>query len=210
MARLALSLLTFFAATAVHAQSSCSSDGVPAPVAVLERFISADCESCWQDPKAPHAGHHEVALDWVVPGAKGDDAPLAAVATRDALARLEALRRGAPARADSVRTVRTGRASLRVAQGLAFNDYVGASLDAKQPGSAWLVLVEELPAGTEGSAVARNLVRNVLHVERRRGAISETRSMQIPEGAKAERLRVVGLLFDERGRLSATAVSACP
>ena len=38
---------------AVPAQSSCSSDGQPRPVALLERFINADCVSCWSDTQAP-------------------------------------------------------------------------------------------------------------------------------------------------------------
>jgi hypothetical protein len=78
------------------AQSSCASDGQPRPVALLERFINADCASCWSDPQAPAAQRGEVALDWIVPGSRGDDAPLSAVATRDSLKRLLALGRDAP------------------------------------------------------------------------------------------------------------------
>ncbi|MGZ5787668.1 MAG: hypothetical protein ACXWJM_17280, partial [Ramlibacter sp.] len=81
---LLLSLCAF--ASAAAAQSLCSSDGQPQPVALLERFINADCEACWSDPATPKAGPHELALDWVLPGAKGDDAPLSPVARRDALA----------------------------------------------------------------------------------------------------------------------------
>ena len=203
-------LLTLLAATAAHAQSSCSSDRVPAPVAVLERFVNADCETCWQDAKAPRPAAREIALDWIVPGARGDDAPLAAAATRDAFARLDALRRAAPTSSDSLRTRRSGAAGkLRVAQGQAFNDYIGTSIESRLRGTAWLLLVEQLPAGTEGSPVARNLVRNVLQVQASPGRLAENRAMQIPEGAKPERLRLVGLLYDARGRLAATAVSRC-
>jgi hypothetical protein len=109
-----------------------------------------------------------------------------------------------------VRTRRSGASSaLRVAQGIAFNDYIATSVASRRPGTAWVLLVEQLPAGTEGSPVARNLVRNVLQVEQPRGAIAEVRSMQIAEGAKPERLRVVGLLHGAGGRLAAATISAC-
>ena len=43
---------TLAAATALPAaaQSLCTSERQAQPVAVLERFINADCESCWSDP----------------------------------------------------------------------------------------------------------------------------------------------------------------
>ena len=74
------------------AQTHCSSDGTPKPVALFERFISADCEACWGDaaPPAPSAKAGAVVLDWIVPSAAGDDAPLSAAATTDALPRLQA------------------------------------------------------------------------------------------------------------------------
>jgi hypothetical protein len=210
-------------ALAAQAQSLCSSDGQPQPVALLERFISADCEACWSDPAAPKAGPRELALDWVVPGPKGDDAPLSSVARRDALLRLEALGRAAPERSEVVRhPVQPGPQKLRVAHGLAVNDYIGTSISVQQPGperwSAWLALVETVPAGVEGSPVERNLVRNTFQppwdgakplskADRRR--LLESRPMQIPEGAKPSRLRVVGWLEDSRGHIRAIAQSRC-
>jgi hypothetical protein len=206
------------------AQSSCSSDGVPVPSALLERFINADCESCWRDPKTPVAGRGQVALDWIIPGIRGDDAPLAAAANRDGLARLSSVGRKPPLQADATsrRAQPQGRLQLRVAHGLPFYQYVGASIELK-PGSggpwkAWLVLVETLPAGTEGSPVERNLVRNALQPDwdgalpstpegRRR--LLESRPMGIPEGAHVDRLRVVGWVEDARGRIRAIAESRC-
>ena len=84
------------------AQTHCSSDGAPKPVALFERFISADCEACWGDAAtpAPSAKAGAVVLDWIVPSAQGDDAPLSAAATNDAALRLQALARQAPAGAD--------------------------------------------------------------------------------------------------------------
>jgi hypothetical protein len=216
-------LLPLALSAAAYGQSLCSSDGQPQPVALLERFISADCEACWSDPATPKAGPRELALDWVVPGPKGDDAPLSSVARRDALLRLEALGRAAPERSEVVRhPVQPGPQKLRVAHGLAVNDYIGTSISVQQPGperwSAWLALVETVPAGVEGSPVERNLVRNTFQppwdgakplskADRRR--LLESRPMQIPEGAKPSRLRVVGWLEDSRGHIRAIAQSRC-
>jgi nucleotide-binding universal stress UspA family protein len=216
-------LLLGLSAGCLHAQSSCSSDGQPRPAALLERFINADCEACWSDSHSPQPAAGELALDWIVPAARGDDAPLSAAATRDALARLQALRRAVPAKSDSARhQVGRGARELRVAHGLAFNGYIGTSIELK-PGSggpwqAWLLLVETIPAGSEGTPVARNLVRNALQPAWDGGyALSkqelqrlfESRPMSIPEGAKPARLRVVGWVEDARGRIRAIAQSRC-
>jgi hypothetical protein len=209
-------------AGAVQAQSSCSSDGQPQPVALLERFISADCESCWADG-AQRPGRGELALDWIAPGSKGDDAPLSAAATQDAAARLAALQRAVPASSDSVRSrVQAARRGLRVSHGLPFNGYIGTSIELKAPSpgpwSAWLLLVETIPPGTEGTPVERNLVRNALQLswgssgrlssqELRR--LFEARPMSIAPGARPQRLRVVGWVEDGRGRMRAIAQSRC-
>ncbi|MBC7604335.1 MAG: hypothetical protein H7255_16955 [Ramlibacter sp.] len=211
------------AAPALHAQSSCSSDGVARPVALVERFINADCETCWSDAKTPAAGRGEVALDWVLPGSRGDDAALSSVARREGLQRLAALKQTVPAQAKTIRaSVENRGRSLRVAQGLAFNGYVGASIELKPgagaPWSAWLALVETVPAGIENSPVERNLVRNVLQPswdstrplsKGERVKLSETRSMNVPEGANPDRLRVIGWVEDARGRIVAAAQSRC-
>jgi hypothetical protein len=204
-------------AGAAAAQPSCSSDGQPPPAGVLERFINADCEGCWTDLKTAEPGRGELALDWIVPGSRGDDAPLSAAASGDALARLQALERDVPAHGAAVHGKRSGRPlALRVAHGPPFAGYVGASIELRdsQPGPfrAWLLLVEALPPGGERTPVARNVVRNVLQVSwdtGRPGTRSETRPMNIPEGARADRLRVVGLLEDSRGRISGIAQSRC-
>jgi hypothetical protein len=115
--------------------------------------VNADCEDCWRDPATPRAAPGTLALDWVLPGRKGDDAPLSAVALRRGAGpavrwarRFRSQRRGhEPAR---------GCGRLRLAHGEAFNDYIGTSIELKEPGRerwrAWLLLVEQLPAGTEG------------------------------------------------------------
>ena len=210
-----------------QAQSFCASDGQPRPVRLTERFINADCSECWTDPATPRPGTNEIALDWIIPGSGGDDAPLSAVATRDALARLEVLDKSVPLKSLSASQGVQGMrgATLRVAHGLPVSDYLGASIElkpiavaAKQPLTAWLALVETLPSGTEGSPVERNLVRNVLQriwdgrkplLKTEQNRLFETRSMNIAPAANTERLRVIGWIEDEKGRVLAAAQSRC-
>ncbi|MEJ5990244.1 hypothetical protein WG902_09605 [Ramlibacter sp. PS3R-8] len=215
----ALALL--FLALPLAAQALCTSDGVAAPAGVLERFINADCAGCWQDPAtATPASADTLVLDWVVPGSMGDDAPLSAVASNDAIERLRMLGRRVPVRSETVPLRRHGAGmALRLAQGAAFNDYVAASIELTSPGrspwGAWLLLVEKLPAGTDGSPVARNLVRNVFRPDWGQvqggtpGRLAETRALQIHEGARPERLRLVALLQDARGRIRAISQTEC-
>ena len=212
----------------VHAQSFCASDGQPQPTQLLERFIDADCASCWQDAATPQAASGQLALDWVLPGSRGDDAPLSAVATRDAAQRLAAvtqiMRGESGARRSDVRAL--PGAKLRVAHGLPVTGYIGASIaltpsmhaaDAHQ-WTAWLALVETLPKGTEGSPVARNLVKNTFKAswdgrkqlsKTERLRFIEQRSMGLPEGLDTRRLRVIGWIEDETGQVRAAAASRC-
>lgn len=205
---------------AVHAQSSCSSDGVKQPAALLERFINADCETCWADKQAPEPAAGTLAIDWVTPGTRGDDAPLSAVAALDGGWRLDALGKSVPAQSSSVFSQRSpagakGALKLRVAHGLPVNDYIGTSIEMQGGGSgpftAWLLLVESLPAGTEGTVVDRNLVRNAFNVEWKGQAAKryEIRPMRIAEGTKPSRLRVVGWVQDAQGKVRAIAQSRC-
>lgn len=209
-----------FLALPLGAQALCTSDKVEPPTALLERFVSADCADCWRDPATPEPAAGTFAIDWVVPGARGDDAPLAAVALDEAAQRLATLGRQAPARSDAVFARRAGPGvALRLAQGDAFNDYIGTSLELRSPGreawDAWLLLVEELPTGAEGSPVERRLVRNVFRPDwsqvqgRPAGALADGRPMQIHEGARPQRLRLVAVLADSRGRIRAIRRTAC-
>jgi hypothetical protein len=220
---LAAGLWAFTAAAAVAQPSVCASDGVPRPVAVLERFINADCDECWRDAKTPAAGKDDLVLDWIVPGAKGEDAPLSMGASRDGLARLAALKRKPPAQADAVRTgVARAGPKLRIAHGESFNDYIGTSIELSPgrggPWDAWLLLVEVLPVGAEGSPVARNLVRNAFQPAwGLRGQLSkeeqqklrESRPMRIADGARRERLRLVAVVQDAQGHIVAATQTRC-
>ncbi|MDP3230129.1 MAG: hypothetical protein Q8N13_19445 [Acidovorax sp.] len=212
----------------VTAQSTCSSDGQPSAVAVYERFINADCDTCWISAPSHVPGPSALVVDWVVPARMGDDAPLSAAATRDALIRLQELKRPIPEQTDSYitdtgsPTVASGQ--LRVAEGPAFNDYLGTGIRFTQPDNTatsyhfTMLLVEAIPVGVEGSPVPRNLVRNSLHGvwQRDEGAGAkgsrtwmENRPMRIPDGAQSERLRLVGWVQDAQGRLVAGAQSVC-
>lgn len=226
-ARLLVAATVLAALSSAQAQSFCASDGQPRPVLLTERFINADCSACWADPATPRSGAKEIALDWIIPGSQGDEAPLSAVATRDALARLEALQSSTPATTLTTRhTIKGIRgATLRVAHGLPVSDYLGTSIELKpvslatqRPLTAWLALVETLPAGTENSPVERNLVRNVLFRtwgghkqlskdEQKR--FFETRSMNIAPAANPERLRVIGWVEDGKGQVLTAAQSRC-
>jgi len=205
----------------VAAHALCTSDHVPQAQAVLERFLSADCDACWRDPRTPVPAANSLVLDWILPGRLGDDAPLSAVASQDALERLLSLGKAVPERSSAVGSVRAGSAvALRLAQGAPVNDYVGTTIELKQPGrqawNAWLLLVESLPAGAEGSTVPRNLVRNVFRPDwdkvagRAPGALVEARALQIHEGAKPDRLSLVAILQDARGRIRAISRTECP
>ena len=223
-----IAILMTLATGQAWAQSFCASDGQPRPTQLLERFINANCDNCWADPATPRAGAGQLALDWVLPGDKGEDAPLSAVAAREALDRLAALRQSAPVQslASTLPVQGLKGATLRVAHGLPLSGYLGASIELKpipaaakgRQWTAWLALVETLPAGTEGSPVERNLVRNVLQTpwDGRKplakgspNRFFDARSMSIAQGANPERMRVLGWVEDDKGRVLAAAQSRC-
>ena len=237
--KILLTLLVAFALAlpGARAQSSCSSDGQRQPVELIERFTSADCSTCWTDPATVVPARHSLALDWIVPTPRGDDAPLSAAASRDAVQRLESLSKAPPGSAvasTAVHKVQPGSFKLRVARGVALGGYMGASIELtarrgshlpRQPLTAWLLLVEEVPTGTDGTPVPRMLVRNALiptwndhsslsKAKRLTGKpterLYEARPLSIPEGANPDRIRVVGWVQDTKGRVIAAAASVCP
>jgi hypothetical protein len=210
------------------AQTSCSSDGEPVPQRVLERFTSADCDSCWAAP-AQHAtpvgvANTDLILDWIVPGAQGEAAPMAGIARRDALYRLQELGKEPPTTATHHTTVVQPRANarLRVAHGPAEVNYVGAaiSLSPADPGpwTAVLLLVEDIAAGENGSPIARQVVRNSFSTDWRDPTRSvdsdknrwyDMRAMSLPTGVRFDRLHAVGLLLDAQAGMVAAVRSAC-
>lgn len=197
----------------------CASDGQPVPRVLLERFINADCAGCWNESTTkPRPG--ALVLDWVTPGQQAEEAPLSAVAQQQAMERLSVLGVTTPTGMLSHSSkVEGGRHRLRVAHGLVMNGYVGASLRfdsgaaLTQPLTGWLALVEQLPAGTEGSPVPRHLVRNLLTEPistRSSGAMGQIwRTMNVPDGADPNRLAVIGWVSDSNGRVLSAALSRC-
>ena len=201
--------------------SNCSNDGQMTPRLLVERFMSADCADCWTDAPSLALPRGAIALDWVVPGAHGDEAAMSAVARRDAQDRLQALGLSVNALGHALhRSQRVGRHRLRVQHGPAVGDHAGASLafhaqrGARGPFTGWLALAEWLPAGTEGSPVPRVLVRNLLTEPIAAQPANDWpqlwRPMNLPEGAQPARMGVVGWVTDERGRVVALAQAHCP
>lgn len=218
----AIALLALASSAPSLAQQApvCASDGQPVPHLLLERFINADCAHCWRDA-TPAAPRTALVLDWVLPGQQGDEAPLSAVARREALERLELLGEPSPNGHSSISNkVHGGRHRVRVSHGLVLNGYVGASLrftsqaSLAEPLTGWLALVERLPAGAEGSPVPRALMRNLLSepiAARPTGTMGQLwRSMNVPPGTHPDRLGVVGWVSDAHGRVLAAAQSRCP
>jgi hypothetical protein len=179
-------------------------------------------------PASPHFGPVRAPWRWTgscrAPSRRTP--PLSAAASRDALLRLQALNLSAPSTLSSAAqaALPAGGWILRVAHGQALGGYIGASIELRMSGPtappvrAWLALVETLPAGTEGSPVRRNLVRNVLIPawdgqetlsNQDRSRFYESRPMSIPAGARPERLRVVGWVEDAQGRIRAIAQTQC-
>lgn len=222
---LSLLALAWLLTTGLPAQSQsvCSSDGQRPSAGLRERFINADCAGCWTAPDTPAARTGELSLDWVLPGDQGEDAPLSAVARRDGLERLQAQGLPLPA-GQSQRGMRVAGPQswrLRVAHGIAFNGYIGVSMEFKHSGTVppakdlpltgWLALVETLPAGTEGSPVERHLVRGLFKSDwdRHQPGALLSRSMAVSEGVNPERLSLVGWLENARGGLLTATRSRC-
>lgn len=207
------------ACTNARAQADCQA---PRPTLLVERYISAECEICWQSaPPLPSGAAGRglpFALDWIAPSARGEAAPLSVAATPEAAVRVA---RAGALRSDEALTVTTplpSRSELRVVvrDGPAWNGYIGLQLDASYASTrplpaglaGWLALIERIPAGSEGTPVERRLVRSLvgplslgtLASERQ---VRHLRAVRVPENAKPERLSVVGWLETPAGRVLA-------
>jgi hypothetical protein len=209
---LAALMIAALALVRAHAAAPCPA---AAPVAVLERFIWADCLACWgRTPTRDEPAGAAFVLDWIVPTERGDAAPLAAAALAEARERApkpaadgSASRRHALARPLALR--------VTVGDGPAWNGYIGLNLSVARRSSAWpagavgyLALVERVPAGHDGTPVARQLVRTLvgpltldeLHTQRR---VDHLRAVRVPAGSKPERLVGVGWVQSPDGRMLA-------
>lgn len=197
----------------------------PAPTAPLrEWWINADCTTCWtqSDPTTAPKGWR---LDWIVPAPAAADAALAGAALPQAAERLARLHLQAPP-ADAARVAdqasRRSAGRLKVQSGPAWNGYIGVELvwtpQRRTPvpagAQAWLALVEDVPAGTEGSPIARTLVRNVagplpLDAARAGQPFSHLQALRWPDGARPERLLARGWIEAPDGRILLMAADRC-
>lgn len=213
------SLLAAASATLLTALAQAAAPPCSAPREVIERLMSSDCEACWSGAADRRLPRSTWVLDWIEPGASGADAPLAAGALPEAAARRQSLT--IPPLADDTREFRWPLAKrpavhLTVGGGPAWNGYLGLQLQTsgKPPDGAevYLALVEHIPAGSDGSPVARSLVRSVagplvLDADGRRS--TQWRALRIPEGAKPERLQGMAWWVDRDARLRGIALEAC-
>jgi len=187
---------------------------------VVERFVSADCPDCWSAADQARVTGGWL-FDWITPTAALAEAPLSAAASPEA--RERALRLGGPS--PVAQQVVIHRASLPaptlalvVKSGPAWNGYFGLQFTARgrvpRGATGWLALVEEIPAGSEGSAVARELVRSVagplaLAAMRPTRAVDHLVALRWPETAQPDRLRARAWVESTDGRLLAVASEGC-
>jgi hypothetical protein len=211
--------------TSAAGADTASASPAPCPrvnAAVLERFISAECEACWTDASVAQPGAGDWLLDWIVPSARGDEAPLSSAAPAEALARARRALKTEPAN-DRASVRRSATRSdtalqLRVSSGPAWSGYFGVQVDAsaraKAGASVWIGLVETVATGVDGSAAPRQLVRTVsgpfTPVELRSGKPwRHLQAMRWPETAKPSRLHARAWIEDTAGRIVAMAGEPC-
>ena len=194
-----------------------------AGAAVGERFISADCADCWSAADVGAVQPGTWLFDWIAQTSAGTEAPLAAASNSEAQDRAQ--RAGGPSPTGmqvlTVRStlLRTAGLKLSVQSGPAWNGYFGLRLEARgrvpAGSSAWLALVEQIPANAEGSVAERQLVRSVagplpLDTLRPDRATSHLRALRWPETAQPTRLQARGWIEAPDGALLAIATDRCP
>lgn len=190
---------------------ACGAAQAQCATVLVERFIPADCEACWREGKALSAG--SFVLDWIVPSARGDEAPLSAAALTEASARSGAIQPDATL--ERRHTLAASVLRVQVEDGPAWNGYMGLRLAVRHDGAAlpegatgWLALVENLAAAEEGSPIARRVVRVLagpLALDPARPTVDHLLALRLPQGARASRLGAVGWVEDAVGRVVALA-----
>ena len=179
-----------------------------APLRLVERFMSADCERCWAAKDAAKLDARTMVLDWIVPA--GDASPMAVVAVGEATTRAGAMTANATQQRSTL--LKTTAPRLRIADGPAWNGYIGLQLtvhrNAPLPeGSvAYMALVERVAAGSEGSDVARQLVRNVvgpLSLEElaTTSPVRHFRAMRLIDAAQTDKLASVAWVESAQGQV---------
>jgi hypothetical protein len=183
------------------------------PSLLVERYIPAECEACWRDAAVPPAS--STVLDWIVPSAHGDAAPLAPAALAEAAARAPRIapdatleRRHALAAARGV--------DVRVEDGPILNGYLGVRLTVRHDGRGslpegavgYIALVEALAPGEEGSPVERRLVRQLagpLTLDPMRKDVEHLLAVRIAVGTRIDGLAVIGWVETPSRRILAAA-----
>ena len=202
--------------------------------------MAADCADCWAAAGSSRAGATAAAIgwrfDWITPAT--DAAPLALAALPEAAERAQRAGIPPPPAGGQRQLGRPAAArlpglALAVASGPAWQGYFGVELKLQRGvpnslpagSSAWLALVERVPAGSEGSAIARELVRTVagplplLGPPAAPGAASKAsagaplthlRALRWPETAQPARLQARAWIEGPDGRILAVAADRCP
>ena len=213
-----------------------SADCPAAARAVVEHFMGADCFDCWKaaepapgqarTPGAEPAGRGEWSLDWIVPAA--DDAPMAPGALPEAGDRLDrvgpylAARLQAPPAALDVTTDLAGPAKGRrfyVHSSLPHQGYLGVQLHAQglwpAGSTAWVGLVELLPAGTRDTVIPRHLLRVLVGPVKLpdtagpQGATAPLWGLRWPLNAHPELLMATAWVEDKDGRITQMTSDRC-
>jgi hypothetical protein len=222
------------AAAASRPPPGVAADCPAVATALVEHFIGADCVDCWkaapsgpvQMPGAEAVGATEWSLDWIVPAA--DDAPMAPGAlpeAADRLARLgphlSARLETQPAAFDTSAELAAPRAKRRfyVHSSLPHQGYMGVQMHATGTwpagSSAWIALVELLPAGTRDTVIPRHLVRVLVGpvklpgADGAKNAVAPLYGLRWPENAHADRLMATAWIEGGDGRVLQIASDRC-
>jgi hypothetical protein len=204
--------------------------------AIVEHFIGAECLDCWKGApaagaarlpgtQAPAAG--EWSLDWVVPSGR-DDAPLAVPALPESAERLARLGphlgarlEAAPAAFDTATELASPDPARRfwVHSSLPWNGYYGVQMHARgrwpEGSSAWVGLVELLPAGVDDSTIPRRLVRALTGPvalpasPATKEGVDPLFGMRWPASAQADRIVAVAWIEGRDGRILQIASDRC-
>jgi hypothetical protein len=188
---------------------------------VLERFIPADCQTCWQGTLADATRPQAITLDWIVPAAH--DAPMASASLPEARERADAAPRSTPASPTRrrIHVLPTRVPALQIVHGPAWNGYIALQLTVTRSSAlpagavAYAALVERVPAGSEGTAIERQLVRAAvgplsLAELVREPRVVHLRAVLVPDTDRPERLTSVAWIETAGGRVIAAARALPP
>ncbi len=203
----------------------------PARATILvEHFIGADCEACWQ-VAPPGLGAMPVtgkewSLDWIAPA--GDDAAMSAGALPEAAERLGRVNADLPARLasapaafDSMTALSRPPAGRRfyVHSSLPYRGYFGVQMHATgvwpAGSTGWLALVEQIEPGVRGTQIPRRLVRVVVGPMRlpagpgARNAVAPLYGLRWPQNAHPENLVATAWIEDAAGRITQITSDRC-